>query len=131
MLYHEKTITVSEDDLDELNHVNNVRYLQWIQDVSKEHWQILVSPEQQRAMVWVVMRHEIDYKNAAVIHDKLRLKTHIDRSRGATSVRIVEIVNTKTDTMVARSSTQWCLLNSTSFRPMRIPKDIIAIFNTD
>ena len=131
MLYHEKTITVSEDDLDELNHVNNVRYLQWIQDVSKEHWQILVSPEQQQAMVWVVMRHEIDYKNAAVIHDKLRLKTHIDRSRGATSVRIVEIVNTKTDTMVVRSSTQWCLLNSTSFRPMRIPKDIIAIFNTD
>ena len=128
---HEKTITVSEADLDELAHVNNVQYLQWIQDISKEHWQILVPAEVRKAMVWVVMRHEIDYKNAAVLHDRLRVKTYIDSSRGATSVRVVEIVHSETNTIVVRSRTQWCLLNSTTFKPIRIPEKIIAIFKTD
>mgnify|MGYP000103129096 CR=1 FL=1 len=131
MPYHEKTITVAADDLDELAHVNNVRYLQWIQDISKEHWQILVSSEIQKNMVWVVMRHEIDYKNAAILHDELRIKTHIVSSRGATSIRAVEIVNTKTNTTIVRSRTQWCLLNSATFKPMRIPNNIIAIFSSD
>ena len=82
-------------------------------------------------MVWVVMRHEIDYKNAAILHDELRIKTHIVSSRGATSIRAVEIVNTKTNTTIVRSRTQWCLLNSATFKPMRIPNNIIAIFSSD
>ncbi|QCX00228.1 acyl-CoA thioesterase [Aggregatimonas sangjinii] len=131
MPHHEKTIIVSEADLDELQHVNNVRYLQWIQDISKEHWQILVAAEDQKAMIWVVMRHEIDYKNAAVIGDELRIKTHINSSRGATSVRVVEMVNTKTDQLVVRSRTKWCLLSSITNKPIRIPENIIAIFSTD
>lgn len=131
MPHHEKTIIVTEADLDELQHVNNVRYLQWIQDISKEHWQILVSPKDQKNMIWVVMRHEIDYKNAAVIGDELRIKTHIDSSRGATSVRVVEMLNAKTGEIVVQSRTKWCLLSSITNKPIRIPGNIIAIFSTD
>jgi len=131
MPYHEKKITVATDDLDELAHVNNVRYLQWIQDISKEHWQMLVSTEDQKDMVWVVMRHEIDYKNAAVINDELCVKTHIASSRGATSVRVVEIVNSKTNATIVLARTKWCLLNSVTFKPKRIPENIIAIFSVD
>ncbi|MDO9039698.1 MAG: thioesterase, partial [Lutibacter sp.] len=32
------TLIVKQNDLDALNHVNNVTYLQWVQNVAEKHW---------------------------------------------------------------------------------------------
>ncbi|WP_282161790.1 acyl-CoA thioesterase [Ulvibacterium marinum] len=125
----EKTITVVPEDLDDLNHVNNVRFVQWIQDVSKEHWQKVATPVMQKDVVWVVMNHNITYKNAAKLDDVVRIRTHIAQSRGATSVRAVEMYNDKTNQLLLRSTTEWCLLNGITLRPMRISQDIIQLFS--
>ncbi len=125
----EKTITVVPEDLDDLNHVNNVRFVQWIQDVSKEHWQKVATPVMQKDVVWVVMNHNITYKNAAKLDDVVRIRTHIAQSRGATSVRAVEMYNDKTNELLLRSTTEWCLLNGITLRPMRISQDIIQLFS--
>ncbi|RKN81481.1 acyl-CoA thioesterase [Ulvibacterium marinum] len=125
----EKTITVVPEDLDDLNHVNNVRFVQWIQDVSKEHWQKVATPVMQKDVVWVVMNHNITYKNAAKLDDVVRIRTHIAQSRGATSVRAVEMYNDKTNQLLLRSITEWCLLNGITLRPMRISQDIIQLFS--
>ncbi len=124
----EKTLTVTEADLDDLNHVNNVRYVQWIQDISKEHWQYLAPEELQRSVAWVVMHHDITYKNAAKLNDSLTVRTYIEESRGAISFRIVEIIDNITNSLLVRSRTKWCLLNVESFKPMRISDSIMAIF---
>ena len=50
MAYHQKSIRVSAQDLDDLQHVNNVRYLEWIQDISKEHWQLKAPVELQKEL---------------------------------------------------------------------------------
>ena len=118
-----KEIIVSEDDLDDLNHVNNVRYVQWIQDISKEHWQAKASSQMRKEVIWVVLSHHIDYKNAAVLNDPI-----IESSSGAKSVRVVEMHHASTKKLLVRSSTEWCLLNSESFRPVRIPEEIKEIF---
>ncbi|NHF59271.1 acyl-CoA thioesterase [Flavobacteriaceae bacterium TP-CH-4] len=128
MAYFEKIIVVSEDDLDELEHVNNVRYVQWIQDISKAHWQTIAPLSLQRSVAWVVMHHDITYRNAAKLNDELRIKTYIEKSRGAISTRIVEISLHKTNTLLIRSITKWCLLNSNTFKPMRISDDIMKLF---
>ena len=86
---YNKTITVMADDLDELDHVNNVRYVQWIQDISKEHWLSAAPPEMQKGVIWVVMNHNITYKNSAKLNDVITIKTHIAKSKGATSTRNV------------------------------------------
>lgn len=125
----EKTIIVAPEDLDDLNHVNNVRFVQWIQDISKEHWQKVATPEMQKDVVWVVMNHNITYKNAAKLDDVVRIRTHIAQSRGATSVRAVEMYNNKTNQLLLRSNTEWCLLNGNTLRPMRISQDIIQLFS--
>jgi acyl-CoA thioester hydrolase len=46
-------IIVKQADLDELNHVNNVVYLQWVQDVAAAHWRSLASPEILDKYFWV------------------------------------------------------------------------------
>lgn len=125
----EKTIIVSAEDLDELNHVNNVRYVQWIQDISKEHWQAYASAEIQKRVVWVVTNHNIDYKGAAKLNDKINIRTYISESHGALSVRVVEIQNAITNQLLLRSRTKWCLLNTKTLKPLRIPEQIKQIFS--
>lgn len=126
----EKIITVSKNDLDELNHVNNVRYVQWIQDIAKEHWQTYAPKATQESVVWVVMNHNITYKNAAIMGDKIKIHTHIKSNSGATCTRVVEMHNTKTNRLLLYSETKWCLLNAENFRPTRISNEIVEMFSS-
>ncbi|MGB5821588.1 MAG: thioesterase family protein [Saonia sp.] len=128
MKTYSKEIIVAKDDLDELQHVNNVRYVQWVQDVAKEHWQSAVSKEMQEQVVWVLLRHHINYLNPAVLNDRITAKTYVSHNRGAKCTRIVEIHNTKNDKTLVRSETEWCLLNAKSLRPIRISDEIKNIF---
>lgn len=125
----EKLLTVVEGDLDELEHVNNVRYVQWIQDISKEHWQTCAPSEMQSGIIWVVMNHNISYKNAAKLGDVIQIKTHIAKSKGAISERVVEMYDHKTKILLLRSSTEWCLLNAETHKPMRISDAIKDLFS--
>ena len=123
-----KTITVKEEDLDDLKHVNNVRYVQWIQDISKEHWEKRVPDKLKKEVIWVVQNHNITYKGAATLGDVISLKTFIAATKGATSHRIVEMRNKNTGELLLESKTAWCLLHPKTFRPMRISGEISAIF---
>ncbi|TLP81309.1 acyl-CoA thioesterase [Maribacter sp. ACAM166] len=128
MAIFKKDLIVSVDDLDDLNHVNNVRYVQWIQDISKEHWQAKATEQMQEETIWVVLSHHIEYKTAAVLNDPITMTTFIASSSGAKSTRVVEMRNRKTKKILVRSSTEWCLLNSKTYRPVRIPDEIKDIF---
>jgi acyl-CoA thioester hydrolase len=55
----ETKFTVVASDIDELNHVNNVVYIQWIQNIANLHWTQLKQDIDTTAYVWVVIRHEI------------------------------------------------------------------------
>ncbi len=129
MQIFELTRIVVQDDLDELDHVNNVRYVQWIQDISKEHWVSKASEEIRSQVLWVVMNHNITYKNAAKLNDQIKISTHIASSRGATSLRVVEMHNAKTKQLLLRSKTEWCLLNAKTLKPTRISEDVKRIFS--
>lgn len=121
-------LVVSENDLDDLLHVNNVRYLDWIQQISKEHWQHSAGEKLRKEFVWVVRKHEITYHSAAILDDELVLETKIIDTRGPLSTRKVVIKNIKTDKAVVTSETDWCLINPDSMKPIRIPDTIKKLF---
>jgi len=124
----EKRIVVAQEDLDDLNHVNNVRYVQWIQDISKEHWQTVAPNELKAGILWVVKNHNIDYVSAAVLGDEILIKTYISETKGAISVRRVEMYNDKTNQLLVRSHTEWVLLNAFTLKPIRISEAIKKVF---
>ena len=125
----EQHITVTQDDLDELNHVNNVRYVQWINDVSKAHWYNRATPDMINSYVWVVLKHHIDYKNAAFFNDIIKLKTYVILTKGVKSTRVVEMYNESTNKLLVKSETNFCLLSKDSLKPTRIPEEISNLFN--
>jgi len=81
----EQVIHVAASDIDALGHVNNVVYVQWVQDVAVAHWQSLASPEAQAELVWMVLRHEIDYKRPARLGEEVIL--HLGGDVGRTTLR--------------------------------------------
>lgn len=130
MNIYEKTIRVVQADLDELDHVNNVRYVQWIQDISKEHWEQIVPQETRENMTWVVRRHEIVYKIASHLNDNLLIRTYISKNQGFISTRIVEFLDADSKKLKIRGSTDWCLLHAKTGKPMPISEEIHTLFET-
>ena len=123
-----QTKIVVEADLDDLNHVNNVRYLEWVQDISAGHWKHNASTAQQKQYIWVVRKHEITYFNAAKLGDEILLETYIAQSKGPISTRKVEIKDNKTKALLVSASTDWCLVSPKTMRPVRIPEEIERLF---
>lgn len=123
-------VTVLDDDIDLLGHANNVVYLRWAQDVAEAHWKNIASESVQKEMIWVVIRHEIDYKKQALAGELLTLYTWVVHSEGVRSTRHVEICNANSE-IVAAVKTTWCLVDPFTRRPKRIPDEIKKLFIPD
>jgi acyl-CoA thioester hydrolase len=122
-------LKVETQHIDTLMHVNNVVYLQWVNDISEKHWDILAKNGLKEKYVWVVLRHELDYLNEAVLGDEITLHTWIGESKGVKSVRHVEI--SKGETKLLKAASTWCLIDAKTLRPTRIKNDILDILNLD
>ena len=124
----ERRFTVREQDIDALGHVNNVVYLQWIQDVAAAHWAHAATSEQFEETVWVAVRHEIDYKAPAFAGEEVLARTWVEEWTGATSDRRTEIVRPVDDKLLARARTVWCALDPATQRPRRVDGGLRARF---
>jgi acyl-CoA thioester hydrolase len=125
----ELPITVREEDIDQLGHVNNVVYLRWVQEAATAHWQVLASEEERRRLFWVVMRHEIDYKRPALMDDELMARTWVGTARGLAFERFTEIVRVDDRKVLARARTLWCPVDAQTLRPVEPGKEVRARFS--
>lgn len=119
-----KEIVVGEGDIDAQNHVNNVVYLQWIQEISRSHWESVTPAEQQQKYIWVVRRHEIDYLRQAKLGDTLQAYTWPCFGTGSSSVRHVVLKNKATGKTVMESATTWVMLDGDTLKPAEIPQEV-------
>lgn len=120
-------LKVTKNDLDHLNHVNNMVYVHWVLNAAQNHWNILSTSKMNERYVWVVLRHEIDYFSSAKLNDKICIKTWVENAVGVKSQRIVEI--NKGGENIAKALTTWCLLDKNTMKPVRIPPEIIEVFS--
>lgn len=122
-------LIVTKKDLDVLNHVNNITYLQWVQNVAEKHWNEIGKADIENKYVWVVIRHEIDYFSPAILNDEITVTTYIGDSYGVKSERFVEIK--KADKILAKAKTTWCLLDKNTMKPVKVPAEIMAILQSE
>lgn len=122
MNFFEKKHSVTANEIDEYNHVNNVVYVQWMQDVSDAHWKMLIKDIPKPEYVWFVIRHEIDYKGQAVLDDEVIIRTWVGKTEGIKSVRHFEIF--KGELLLVKSQTIFCLLDGKTLKPKRITKEV-------
>lgn len=127
-LTHSYTIRVQPEDIDQLNHVNNVTYVQWIQDAAVSHWNKVAPNDIKQKFVWVIIRHEIDYKYPAKLNDELFVKTQVLNAQGVSSVRKVQIFRKEDMRLLVESETTWCMVDVDTQRPVRITPEVKNLF---
>ena len=118
------------EHIDELGHVNNAVWVQWIQQVAVAHWEAVAEAAHKDAYFWVVVRHEIDYLRAAHEGDVVTARTWIgDASQGARSSRFIEFTGPD-GKLCVRANTQWAIIDKALGRPIRVPTEVLAPFRS-
>ncbi len=126
--HFEYEITVMPEHLDQQAHVNNVVYVQWMQEIANRHWKSVNTGGPEDNAIWVVRRHEIDYLNQAMLHDRLLLRTWTGEHTTSTWYRHCEIIRMKDQKKIITSKSVWVLLNPATGRPKRIDEKMLQRF---
>ena len=119
-------IKVIPSDIDFMGHVNNARYLNWVQDTVLAHWQKLAPAEEVASKAWVALKHEITYRKPAFLHDDVIAETVLEKIKGARS--FYNTVIKRGEEVLAEVQSMWCCLDSETHRPARISSEVAEKF---
>ncbi|AZA90777.1 Long-chain acyl-CoA thioesterase FadM [Chryseobacterium nakagawai] len=117
-LVYEKQIKVTEQHIDQNNHVNNVQYVHWVEEVAAEHWNLLKQKTEYENDAWMLLDHHIRYKKQAYLNDIITVKTYPQNPEGAKQPRKVEFYCN--DELVVDSSTLWVLFDTNAKKIKRL-----------
>lgn len=123
-----QTRTPEARDIDELGHVNNAVYLVWAQGVAVAHWARVAGPDLVARHLWVVLRHEIDYRDPVLPGEPVEVRTWLGRAQGPRFARHIDIRKAGARRFSAQVLSDWCLLDAASRRPMRVTQGILGAF---
>ncbi len=126
---YELSIAIAVEDIDVLDHVNNVVYLRWVQDAAVAHWRHAATPDQQRSLLWVVVRHEIDYLRAARLGDDVIARTWVGTASELGFDRHTELLRAADRRVLARARTVWCPIDPATMRPTQVEDDVRRRFS--
>lgn len=127
----EHAYTVTNADIDEQGHANNVAYVGWMQDAALAHSATLGWTPQRYLQLgkgWVARRHTIDYLRPAFAGDEIVVQTCVSEMNRATSTRLYRIVRRSDGELLAKGETHWAFVNYATGKPTRIPPEIADAF---
>jgi acyl-CoA thioester hydrolase len=148
---YEHALIVADNDIDMVGHVNNVVYLQWMQDAALAHSSALgwsAERYQQHGAGWVARLHQIEYLQPAYAGDQVIVRTWVADMKKVTSMRRYHMIRRdppkddprKNDpsgddssgpakeTVLAVAHTNWAFIDFSTRGPKRIPAEIASAY---
>jgi acyl-CoA thioester hydrolase len=123
-----RTFRAEPQHIDELGHVNNTVWVQWIQDMATAHWDAVARAQDRAALFWVVVRHEIDYRGNVSEGADVHAATWIEGpAQGAKSLRRVEFADASGKRLVSAATT-WAMLDRATGRLARVRPEVLEPF---
>lgn len=126
MIVYTKEIVVGPEHLDQNQHVNNVQYVKWVEEMASEHWEKVKHLTKYKNDYWVMYDHHIQYRKQVFLGDILLMKTYPLEPEGIKQPRKVEFY--KNGELVVDSRTLWILCNYLTHRVVRIESDWLEVF---
>lgn len=122
---------VTPDDLDDLQHANNISYLKWMQSAAIAH-----SAEQgwpgeayrQLGCGWVVRSHQIEYLVPAKLDDEIIVRTWVAEMKKVTSLRRFRILRASDGALLATAATDWAFIDFQTGLPKRVHPAVSSAF---
>ncbi len=125
-----KTITIPQTAIDENGHVNNVSYVQWMQDIAIEHYESIggTNPMQLVNATWVVREHKVEYLLPAFAGEEIEVRTWVENIRRVRSLRMYEFVRKLDGKILVKGETDWVFVDAKNGKPMGIPDEVVNVF---
>lgn len=124
-----RSFRIPQGAIDENGHVNNVAYVQWMQDIAVEHYASLGGVEVQGGRAtWVVREHMIEYLLPAFAGEEIEVRTWVENVRRVRSLRRYEFRRKADGRLLVRAETDWVFVDADSGRPVAVPQEVIRLF---
>jgi len=126
-----KTFIIPENAIDENGHVNNVAYVQWMQDIAVEHYESIggTRPTQLVGATWVVREHRIEYLLPAFAGEAIEIKTWVENIRRVRSLRKYEFMRIADKKTLVKGETDWVFVDVQTGAPRAIPNEVFNVFS--
>ena len=127
---YSKSFIIPKDSIDENGHVNNVAYVQWMQEIAIEHYESIggTYPMQLVGATWVVREHKIEYFLPAFSGEEIEIKTWVENVRRVRSLRKYEFVRRSDGKVLVKGETDWVFVDVKTGAPRAIPEDVSRVF---
>ncbi len=119
-------IQVTADMVDGNGHVNNVAYVQWMQDAAIHHAQTSGCTKATSSLgaTWVVRTHHVEYLRPVFAGDTISVVTWVSNFRKVRSLRKYKLIRAADNAVVAHAETDWVFVDTKTGQPRAIPDEI-------
>jgi len=127
----DQVLKVQPEHIDRFGHVNNVVYVQWMQDVASAHIEQLglgLNEYLQLKHAMVAVEHHVQYRKAAFEGDELILRTWLSDLNALYSFRQYAFYRPQDQNVLFTGSTQWACIEIASGRPKRMSPSFIQAY---
>ena len=124
-------LVVPESAIDVNGHVNNVQYVQWMQDAAMAHSASLGWPQERYATIgrtWVIRSHTIEYLHSAYAGDHITIHTWVAEFHRFRTLRKFKFVRLGDNSTLAVAATVFIFCDLATGKPRSIPPEVLAAY---
>ena len=130
-LKHTRSFRVRFYECDAYGHLNNSNYVRFMQEAAFDASASAGYDDDsyhRLNLIWLIRETEVEYLQPLRYGDTAEVTTWVEDFRRVRSRRVYEIRRQGEDTLLARGSTDWVLLNQDTLRPVSIPEEMKLAF---
>ena len=127
---YSRSFIIPAEAIDENGHVNNVAYVQWMQDVAVEHYSSIGGVEAQgNESTWFVREHKIEFLLPAFAGEEVEIRTWVENIRRVRSLRKYEFIRKSDGKLLVRGETDWVYVDAKTGKPRAVPGWMFELFS--
>ena len=124
-------LVVPASAIDANGHVNNVQYVQWMQEAAVFHSARLGWPQERYAAIdrtWIIRSHTIEYLHSAYAGEAISVYTWVADFQKIRTLRKFKFHRPADDTVLAVAATVFIFCDLHTGRPRTIPPEVLAAY---
>jgi len=123
-------LIVPAEAVDGNRHVNNVAYVQWMQDAAIQHSAATGCTRMTEAIgaTWVARMHRIEYLSPAFADEAITVLTWVADFRKVRSLRRYKFIRAVDQKVLVLGETDWVLVDVATGRQRGIPCEMVSLF---
>ncbi len=124
-------VEANSQHIDPNNHINNIVYLQWMQDSAIEHVKQnkVYELTQPLGLTWFAKQHTIEYLSQGFMGDKIRVITWVAELTKISTLRKYYIYRRSDKILLCKGETRWVMINAQKGKPTKIPQNILDLIS--